>query len=256
MSAFFPDLALPIFFAALAFAALAGVVKGMVGFAMPMILISGLSSFIAPELALAGLIIPTLITNGMQALRQGAAAAWQSVQRFRVFLGLGLVMLLLSAQMVAILPVRAMLLLIGVPISLFAALQLAGWQLRLAPGKRTGVEAGIGAFAGFIGGLSGVWGPPTVAYLTAIGTEKTEQMRVQGVIYGLGAVALFFAHIGSGVLNVKSAAFSLALVPPAVLGMWIGNHIQDRIDAQTFRRATLVVLLVAGLNLVRRAVMG
>jgi len=46
----------------------AGVVKGMVGFAMPMIMISGMSSFISPELALAGLILPTLSTNGWQAL--------------------------------------------------------------------------------------------------------------------------------------------------------------------------------------------
>ena len=48
----------------------AGVVKGMVGFAMPMIMISGMGSFVSPELALAGLILPTLVTNGWQAMRQ------------------------------------------------------------------------------------------------------------------------------------------------------------------------------------------
>ncbi|MGR3580295.1 MAG: sulfite exporter TauE/SafE family protein, partial [Sagittula sp.] len=182
MTAFLPDLALPVLLAALGIGLVAGVVKGMVGFAMPMIMISGLSSLIPPELALAGLILPTLVTNGMQALRQGAGAAWQSVKRFRLFLLVGLVFLLGAAQLVTVLPVRWLLLAIGLPITLFAMLQLAGWQLRLAPGTRPGLEAGIGAFAGFIGGLSGVWGPPTVAYLTAIGTEKTEQMRVQGVI--------------------------------------------------------------------------
>ena len=72
----------------------AGLVKGLVGFAMPMIMISGLSSVIAPELALAGLILPTLATNGVQALRQGWKAAWGSIRRFRVFLMVGGVMLL------------------------------------------------------------------------------------------------------------------------------------------------------------------
>ena len=48
---------------------------------------------------------------------------------------------------------------------------------------------------------------------------------------------------------------SLAMVPPALLGLWLGGRVFDRIDQVMFRRATLVVLLIAGLNLVRRATM-
>lgn len=236
---------------ACAIALLAGIVKGMVGFAMPMILISCLSSLISPELALAGLILPTLATNGVQALRQGGRAALGSVVRFRVFLAVALVMLLLSAQLVAVLPQSVLLLMIGGPIVLFAVLQLGGWMPDL-PSASRGWEIGVGGFAGFIGGFSGVWGPPTVAYLTAIGTEKREQMRVQGVIYGLGAVALTAAHVGSGILNARSVWFSAALLAPALLGMWIGGRLHDRIDQRAFRRATLLVLLVAGLNLIRK----
>ena len=43
------------------------------------------------------------------------------------------------------------------------------------------------------------------------------------------------------------------LIVPAMLGVQIGARLSDRIDQATFRRATLAVLLVAGLNLVRRA---
>lgn len=238
---------------ALGVALIAGVIKGLVGFAMPMVLISGLGSLIAPELALAGLILPTLVTNGVQALAQGPQAALASTLRFRLFLGVALVMLLLSAQLVAILPTEILLLSIGVPITLFSLLQLAGWQPRVAGQGSRRLEIGIGALAGFIGGFSGVWGPPTVAYLTAMGTEKREQMRVQGVIYGLGAVALAVAHVGSGVFNAATVWFSAILVPSALLGMWLGGRVQNRIDQRAFRRATLIVLLVAGLNLVRRA---
>ncbi|MEC3861511.1 sulfite exporter TauE/SafE family protein [Mesobacterium sp. TK19101] len=232
----------------------AGVVKGMVGFAMPMILVSGLTTFMPPELALAGLILPTVVTNGMQALRQGAKAAWQSIMKFRVFLLIGLVFLLASAQMVSLLPAKVMYLVIGGPVALFCLLQIFGWQPVLAPGSRPVLEGVIGAVAGFVGGMSGVWGPPTVAYLTALGTEKREQIRVQGVIYGLGAVALTVAHIGSGVLNAETAKFSAILIVPAVIGMWLGGLIHDRIDQRAFRRATLFILLIAALNLIRRAV--
>ena len=92
--------------------------------------------------------------------------------------------------------------------------------------------------------------------LMARETEKGEQMRVQGVIYGLGALALTAAHLGSGLLNAATAPFSLALVVPAILGLWLGFRLHDRIDQPAFRKATLAVLLLAGLNLVRRGLMG
>ncbi|MEQ9261144.1 MAG: sulfite exporter TauE/SafE family protein [Roseovarius sp.] len=241
---------------AFAVALVAGLVKGVVGFAMPMVLISGLSTVVPPETALAWLILPTVVTNGWQALRQGALAAWASLRRFRVFLLVGLVFLLLSAQAVRLLPGTVMLMIIGAPITLYALASLLGRPPRLPsePGPR--LEAAVGVVAGFFGGISGVWGPPTVALLTAMDVEKREQMRVQGVIYGLGALALVVAHWGSGVLDRATAPVSALLILPALLGLWAGFAIQDRIDQAAFRKLTLLVLLIAGLNLVRRGIAG
>lgn len=232
-----------------------GVVKGIVGFAMPMVMISGLSTFLPPELALAALIIPTLVANMWQAFRQGLLAAWASLVKFRVYLISGLVFLILSAQLVRVLPQGVLFLIIGAPVTLFALMQLRGWTFRLN-GQSVGIEVVIGCIAGFLGGMSGVWGPPTVAYLTAVATPKTEQMRVQGAIYGLGAVALVGAHAQSGVLRAETLPLSVMMVLPALAGMYLGLKIQDRIDQDMFRRATLWVLIIAGLNLVRRGVMG
>ena len=240
---------------ALAVAFLAGWVKGMVGFAMPMVMISGLSIILPPDLALAGLILPTLVTNGVQALREGATAALRSVRRFRLFLGVGLIFLMISAQMVSNLSPPVFLMMIGLPVSFFALVQLLGLKLVLdRPSAR--IEAASGAVAGFVGGVSGVWGPPTVAYLTALNTSKQDQMRVQGVIYGLGAVALVAAHLGSGILRPETITFSAMLILPALVGMWGGLSLQNRIDQAQFRKLTLLVLLIAGLNLLRRGVMG
>lgn len=255
MESLFPLLSADMLVFAMCVAVLAGVIKGTVGFGMPMVMISGLSTFLAPGVALAGLIMPTVATNVIQALRQGPRAALASVRKFRFFLIAGFFTLVASAQLVRVVSSEVLLLLIGIPVAFFALLQLFGVKATLT--KTTpGIELGIGAFAGAIGGMSGVWGPPTVLYLTALNTEKSEQMRVQGVIYGLGALALVGAHIGSGVLRAETLPFSLAMVPPALLGMWIGGKIQDRIDQVTFRKATLVILVLAALNLVRRAVLG
>lgn len=251
----FPTLTPGLLALAFAITFLAGWVKGMVGFAMPMIMISLMSSVMDPELALAGLILPTLVTNGMQALRQGTGAAWASMRQFKVFLLVGLVALLISAQLVRVLPQSTLLLLIGVPVAGFATLQLVGWTLRLPRRGRGLIEAALGAIGGFMGGFSGVWGPPTVLYLAALDVPKAESMRIQGVIYGAGAVILAGAHLVSGVLRPETLPFSAAMILPALLGMVLGTRVHDRIDQQAFRKATLAVLLLTSLNLIRRALM-
>ncbi|MBE0452644.1 sulfite exporter TauE/SafE family protein [Roseovarius autotrophicus] len=240
---------------AVAVSLLAGVIKGMVGFAMPMVMIAGLSTILPPDLALAGLIVPTLLSNLWQALRQGVRAAFASLLRVRVFLIAGGVVMAGSAQMVPALPPAAMFLLIGPMVTLYAAGTLMGRGLRLARGAGRRGEAGMGALAGFFGGISGIWGPPTVAMLVARGTEKREQMRVQGVIYGLGSVLLLVSHLGSGVLRAETVPLSLALVLPALAGTAVGFWLQDKLDQEMFRKLTLCVLLVAGLNLIRRGVL-
>lgn len=232
-----------------------GFVKGAIGFALPMIMISGLGSFLPPEIALAALIVPTVLANLMQSLRGGLAPAVEAAKRFWLYITVLLVMILISAQLVRGLPASVVLLLIGGPITLITLSQLLGWRPHVRPEKRRVVEATVAFFAGAIGGVSGVWGPPTTAYLTAIDTPKKDQIRVQGVIFGTGAVVLFLSHLKSGVLNAQTLPLSILMIIPAMAGMLIGFRFQDKLDQKLFRKLTLLVLLVAGLNLVRRGLL-
>lgn len=230
----------------------AGLIKGVVGFGVPTVLILGISTIASVEVALAGLILPALVTNGWQALRQGPRAAWASVRRFGVFLSVLVIVLLCAAQLVPALPEGLLLLITGCAVTVFVGLQLLGRNLRLPAHGIARTQVGFGALAGALGGVSGIWGPPTVAMLTAMNTEKTEQVRVQGVIYGVGAVALLAGHLTSGVFRSETAPLSVILIPSSLFGLWVGFQIQDRIDQATFRKATLILLLLAGLNLIRR----
>ncbi len=237
--------------AAIGISLLAGLVKGTVGFAMPMIMISGLSSFMAPELALAGLILPTVVTNGVQAFRLGTSSVTVAIRQFRWFLLAGAACLVIGAQLVPVVSERLFLLILGGPVVLFALAQLLGWQLAHRT-QTIRLDLSFGMLAGLIGGMSGIWGPPTVTYLTAMGTPKKIQVQIQGVIYFLGAILLTVAHVAAGILTRQTALFSLCLVVPAMLGLVAGMYVQDRINQAMFRRVTLFVLLIAGLNLVRR----
>ncbi|WP_099826642.1 sulfite exporter TauE/SafE family protein [Oceaniglobus indicus] len=235
---------------------LAGFVKGTVGFAMPMIMISLFSSLMPPSTALAALIVPTLCANLWQALRGGTGAAVASARLRWRFVATVMVCILFSAQLVTILPARALYLILGIPVIVFCLVQLAGWQLHIAPGARRRTELGLGAFAGLIGGVSGVWGPPTVMYLTALDTPKSEHMRVQGVVYGMGAVMLTLAHLKSGVLDGDTAPLSFLMLIPCGIGLALGAAMQDRLDQARFKRWTLIVLVVVGANLLRRGFTG
>lgn len=232
----------------------AGFVKGAVGFAMPLIMISGLGSFLAVELALAMLIIPTVITNGIQAFRDGLRAVLHVIRKQARYLAILFLGIVASAQLVVVLPQWALFFALGIPITTFAALQLSGWRLVLTERTKARTEVMVATVAGLLGGVSGTWGPPTVAYLTAINTPKAEAVRTQGVIYGTGAVVLLVAHLRSGVLNAETAPLSWLMVPPALLGLGLGMWVQSRLNQEAFRRVTLIVLVVAGLNLIRRGI--
>jgi len=239
---------------ALAITLFAGFVKGAVGFAMPMIMISGFSSFLPPEVALAGLILPTIVTNLSQAFRQGTAAAWETVRTYHRILIATVIFIVISSGFVHVIPQNLFLLLLGLPITAFALLQLAGRNLALRLEHRVRAEWILGAIGGLYGGISGVWGPPLLVYLLSIKASKREIVRVQGVIFLIGAVVLFLAHLQTGVLNAQTLTFSALLAIPAQLGQIAGTRIQDRLDQARFRRWTLILLVLTGLNLARRAV--
>lgn len=248
------DLPNSLLLVAVAVTLFAGFVKGAVGFAMPMIMISAFSSFLLPETALAGLILPTLISNLSQAFRQGIAPAWATVITYRRMLIATVIFILISAQFVRVIPQELFLLLLGLPITAFAALQLAGVGLALRLEHRNRAEWILGAIGGLYGGVSGVWGPPLLVYLLSIKADKLETVRVQGVVFLIGAAVLLAAHLHSGVLSPNRTAFSAALVLPAMLGQTLGVAIQDRLDQTKFRRWTQILLVLTGLNLMRRAV--
>ena len=241
------------FWTIFAVTAFAGFVKGAIGFAMPLIMASAFASILPPQVALAALILPVLTTNVHQSLRQGPAAAIQSIRNFRWHIGMVLVFLMLSAGLARQIPQGLMYALLGLPILAFALWQLADRPMTLPIHHRRRAEIATGIVGGLIGGVSGIWGPPLLVLLLSLHAPKDEQMRVQGVVFFIGAAVLTVSHLNSGLLNAQTLPFSAMLVVPAIIGMGLGYLAHDRLDISQFRRWTLILLVATGLNLIRRA---
>lgn len=228
----------------------AGLVKGLVGFAMPLIMISGFAIFLSLELSIVAMIIPTLFTNFYQAFRDGIIPAFTSIKIFWKYLVILLVMIVVGSNFINILPAETLFLLMGTSIFVFTLFQFLRSELNFK--NKNLMELVFGFLAGFFGGLTGTWGPPTVAYFLTLKLDRNFQLRSQGIIYFFGSIIFIFAHIHSKLVNIPSITFSFLLFLPAIIGVLFGNYIGRKIDGKKFTTVTQLLLLLASLNLIRR----
>ena len=247
-----PDLPIEILGVAVAVTLFAGFVKGAVGFAMPLIMVSGFTSIMDPAVAVAAIILPIVVSNVVQTFRTGLGPAIEAMRSVWRYLLAVCAAIAVFAQFVPHIDPQVFYLILGVPVVAISLVQLLGVRIFIPPRHRGWAEWVAGLVSGMLGGLAGTWGPTTILYLLAIDTPKVRQIVVQGVIYGAGSFTLLAAHLASGVLNTSTAPLSAALVLPALGGVWLGFQLQDRLDQARFRKAVLAVLIVTGANLVRK----
>lgn len=171
---------------------------------MPMVMMSAFGSFLPADIALALLIMPTLLTNLLQSARHGLGPAVQSARHYRWHIGTVVVFMFVSAPFARVLPQPVMYLALGLPITALALWQLFERPLTLPIHHHRRAEIVSGIIGGLYGGISGIWGPPLIVYLLSIGASKAEQIRMQGVIFLIGAVMLTVAHLLTGDLNQRT----------------------------------------------------
>lgn len=239
---------------ALAAMAFGGFAKGVVGFALPMVAVSGVGSIMSAEMAVAAIILPSFVTNFWQAFRAGFAPVLEALRHYwRIFVVM-LPVLAGIALSFKRFPDAVLFTVMGVIVLIFAISEFLRVRAEYNPSKAT--EYAVGLASGFTGGLGGLWGPPIMIYLMLTGVQKSDFVRVMGVVFFGGTIVLIAAHLASGVLRAETVGFSALMILPAMLGMWVGMRVQDRLDQDRFKRAVLVVLVLAGLNLLRRGLTG
>lgn len=230
---------------------LGGAVKGTVGVGLPLVVVSLLGSFLDPKLAVVLVTIPVVASNVWQSLRSGvvlgaARRFWSLILPFVLFTWVG-------AQLLASMNTALLLGVLGVLVIGFSGLNLAQPQLRLHTRHEWYAGPGVGVAAGLLNGVSTVNGPPLIMYLVSLGLQKNEFVGSYGLIALAGSVPLLLSYIGVGLMGPAEIGASLLALAPVFLGLLSGEWLRRRIDPDLFRRVLLVVLIVLGLNLVRRA---
>lgn len=231
--------------------AIGGTIKGMLGFGMPLTTMSLLSTFVDVPTAAALNALPMLCANLFQANSAGLMVT--ILRRFYPLLVTLAIGTWIGAMLVLALDPRWLLGILGAVVLAFCAISQLHPQLKLPDRRERSVGMATGFVAGVVGGLTTVHGPLLIIYVASLRLAKEVFVSALGAFFLMGGIFVTLAFIERGVLNGETAPWSLASVVPVLAGMWIGQRLGRRIDQERFRKLVLIVLLVLGLNLVRKA---
>lgn len=232
----------------------AGTVKGVVGLGLPTTSLGLMTLFVAPRTAIAIVILPLLLTNAWQVYRAGEIGA--SVRRYAPLIVALVIFVWVVIRLSSQMDPRILLAVMGFSILLYVVVNLTKFSPRIPQKYDTHAQLIAGVLAGILGGLTSVWAPPMAVYLTARRVTKAEFIRASGLIFFLGSVPLAAGYIYAGHLTPQLAGISALILIPTFIGFWFGEKMRAHLSETAFRNAVLVVFLIMGLNLLRRAYLG
>ncbi|MEP5758050.1 MAG: sulfite exporter TauE/SafE family protein [Litoreibacter sp.] len=237
-------------FAALCFL-IAGTIKGVVGIGLPTAAIGLMTLLIDPRLAISITLIPMVGSNAWQVWRMGDVAA--TVRRYKWLAVVLAICVAATTLLSRTVPQEALMAILGGSIVVFVLVSLAHELPKLPDRLDQPAQVVMGGLAGVMGGLTAVWAPPMVMYLTARGVTKDEFVRATGVLIFIGCIPLVWGYAYNGFLTPERALSSTMMLIPTIAGFTLGERIRSRLPAATFKKVLLYVFLILGLNLLRRA---
>ncbi|MES1924024.1 sulfite exporter TauE/SafE family protein [Salinisphaera sp. T31B1] len=233
---------------------LAATVKGTIGMGLPVVSIALLGSFLDPHQMLALMVAPVIVSNFWQAVSSGyIRTAWRN---FWPLILCFCVATAVGGWLMASIDPSVLLLILGVIAIGFAIVNVLKPTLRLRPRDRGWAGLVVGSSAGVLNGLSTVNGPPLLMYLVACDLDKDQFVGAYGLIALAGSIPLAMSYMATGVLGATELIWSCAALLPVFAGLTIGRIVRGYIDAVLFRRILLGVLVVLGINLIRRGIHG
>ncbi|WPU91688.1 sulfite exporter TauE/SafE family protein [Mucilaginibacter sabulilitoris] len=226
---------------------IAGFVKGVAGMGLPTVAIAILSAIMSPVSAASLLIIPSFVTNCWQLFTGSNFLAL--IRRLWVMM-LGILVgtlagtwLLTSANTIyasvglgSALIVYAVHGLFAKPLSVPARLE------RL-------LSPVIGLTTGLINGGTGIFTLPAVPYIQALGLSKDDLIQALGLSFTVSTIALAMGLARGGAFHLGNITLSALAIIPALLGMWVGTRVRERISLTTFRRWFFILIAILGLEL-------
>ncbi len=217
---------------------IAGLVRGITGFAGPLIMVPLLGFFYSPASAIATSTLVDLSSN-VSLLRD---ASRQASRNTVLCLILGaLITIPLGGYALLTLDARLIARMVYAVVGFFSIVLLFGWRYkrRLSPRQ----FFGVGAASGFILGATS-FGVAVLPFLYS-GSDTAARSRANFILWALFCALIGFAIVlAGGRVGRPELWRALLLIPFYFAGTVTGNRFAKRVDDIMLRRIVLIVLLV------------
>mgnify|MGYP001200607827 CR=1 FL=1 len=228
-----------------------GLIKGVVGMGLPLTSVALMTQVVDLRIAVPLLVIPILATNFFQAIRGGNARLiisqyWSLIVTACVFTFAG-VYILMNVDTALIIMI------LGAVITVYALVNIFAFHVTVSHKHKFWLSPVTGIAAGLMGGMTGVIAIPTIIYFQALGLRKDLFVQALGITFFIAGMFLLLALWQRRILNLENLPISALAMLPAMVGMYLGEKIRRLISEERFRIGVFLLLALAGLNLVRKA---
>lgn len=232
----------------------AGLVKGVMGMGLPTVAMGMLGLVMAPVTAAAILVVPTLVTNLWQLFAGpalGALLRRTATMMLGIFVGAFFGIGVLTGES-AFLAEAAL----GGVLALYGVIGLAAPRFVVPRSQEYWLSPSIGLLTGLLGGATGIFVIPAVPYLSSLGLDRDDLIQALGLSFTVSVIALGLALSVTGQFQRSEIAHSFVAVIPALAGMFIGQHVRNRLQPAAFRKWFFIGLILLGLYMLARALVG
>ena len=223
-----------------------GLVKGTLGFGMPMVALPIIAFVLPATTAMMLLCAPILLTNFLQIKFKKGVSSYRFLPMF-VSLIIGLI---IGARLILEININTITQIIALSIIFAALVNCFGIKIEnINKSWEKTITILIGFGSGILGGLSTFYGPPMLAYLVAADLPKEKFIRTVSTMYFIGSFPLYGSLIYYGFATKQDLMVSMALIIPALIAQQLGTKIRDKINQKQFRICVLTTLIVLGFSL-------
>lgn len=119
-------------------------------------------------------------------------------------------------------------------------------SFKVAPHTERWLGPLCGGITGIITSATGVFVIPAVPYLQALGLSRDQLVQALGLSFTVSTLALAAGLAWRGTLGGGELNASLLALVPALLGMWLGQVVRQRISALLFKRVFFIGMALLG----------
>lgn len=229
----------------------AGLVKGVIGFGLPIVSVALLTVFVGLQNALALLLIPALCTNIWQGSVGGHAKPL--VKTLWPFLILATLFVWVGTLTLTRVDLPMLSAFLGLVLLVYSLTNMAGFQIVINDTQNKWLGPLLGAINGTITGMTGASAIPGVIYFQARGLQRDEMIQAMGILFALSTASLGISLGGNGLLNAELGIISAFALVPSILGMVIGRKIRKSLSETLFRKIFFVALMLLGIYIILSA---